>query len=37
MLDGSPLFFPEVGGVKESLSMPWFHPGKLVWLDSKKF
>ena len=29
-------FCPEVGMIKEGLSMPWLHPGKIVWLGFKK-
>ena len=25
-------FCPEVGVIKESLSMPWIHPGEIIWL-----
>ena len=28
-------FCPEVGVIKESLSMPWIHPGEIIWLGLK--
>ena len=30
-------FCPEVGGMKESLSMPWIHPGEIILIDLKMF